>query len=149
MQASRIGRYPVHLQRLPSKAFSICVAEQLSPLLWAMDRAVWQATTIPGVQKPHCEPWKPAIRSAHIVKCLSDIETLPGSTFCYVQTVELVGCACITVAEVQQKHRAKGDQPCTALNPIWALPKPSTVTTEQPSRLPTGHKQAFIHLVLS
>jgi len=46
----------VHLQRLPSKAFSICVAEQLSPLLWAMERAVWQATTIPGVQKPHCEP---------------------------------------------------------------------------------------------
>ena len=74
-----------------------------------MDRAVWQATTIPGVQKPHCEPWKPAIRSAHDVTCLSDTETLPGSIFCSVQTVELVGCACITVAAVRQKDRAKGD----------------------------------------
>ena len=37
--------------------------------------------------------------------------------------------------------------PCTALNPVCALPTPSTVITEAPSRLPTGQRQELMHLV--
>ena len=36
--------------------------------------------------------------------------------------------------------------PCTALKPVCALPSPSTVITEAPSRLPTGQRQELMHL---
>ncbi|KAA6423559.1 MAG: hypothetical protein FRX49_06619 [Trebouxia sp. A1-2] len=40
LSVGRPCRTGVKKLRLPSKAFSICAAEQLSPLLWAMERAV-------------------------------------------------------------------------------------------------------------
>lgn len=38
--------------------------------------------------------------------------------------------------------------PWTALNPVFAEPNPSTVTTLAPSRVPTGQRQALMHLVV-
>lgn len=49
---SSIGRYPVHLHRLPSKACSICFCVGLGLFL----SSVYIDMTNPGVQKPHCEP---------------------------------------------------------------------------------------------
>ena len=37
---------------------------------------------------------------------------------------------------------------CTGLNPASTLPRPLAVITKHPSRLLTGHRQAFMHLAL-
>ena len=51
--------------RLPSSAFSMASgAGSPPPHARALASAAWHATTMPGVQKPHCEPWNAAIVSA-------------------------------------------------------------------------------------
>merc|ERR1719507_1851452 len=52
LKASKIGRYPVQRQRLPSRISSICavVGDGLSVRRLCMDM------TNPGVQNPHCVP---------------------------------------------------------------------------------------------
>jgi hypothetical protein len=56
LNASRIGRYPVQRQRFPSSECSI------SALLGSasLRSSEYIDMTNPGVQKPHCEPWKSA-----------------------------------------------------------------------------------------
>lgn len=57
--ASKIGLYPVHLQRLPSKASSTSCSVGASVLR----RRAYKLMTIPGVQNPHWLPFPFAIRS--------------------------------------------------------------------------------------
>src|SRR5690242_7565123 len=57
--ASRIGLYPVHLHRLPSKASSTSCSVGASVLR----RRAYKLMTMPGVQKPHWLPFPFAIRS--------------------------------------------------------------------------------------
>ena len=51
-------------QMLPSRPFSMTASVGACPRALHAVSVAWQATTMPGVQKPHCEPWKPASRSA-------------------------------------------------------------------------------------
>ena len=64
LQASRIGRYPVHRHKLPSSAFSISSALGMLPLSSCLLSAAWHAMTMPGVQNPHWLPWYLAMASA-------------------------------------------------------------------------------------
>merc|ERR1711939_210135 len=57
--ASSIGRYPVHRQRFPSNASSISCSDGSSLLR----RRAYKLMTIPGVQKPHWDPFPFAILS--------------------------------------------------------------------------------------
>ena len=43
----------------------------------------------------------------------------------------------------------EGSMPCTGLKPRVQSPRPSTVTTEQPSSDATGARQALMHLVFT
>jgi len=54
----------VQRHRLPSSARSMTASVGACPRALHAASAAWQATVMPGVQKPHCEPWKPASRSA-------------------------------------------------------------------------------------
>mmetsp|Transcript_25892 Transcript_25892/g.81947 ORF Transcript_25892/g.81947 Transcript_25892/m.81947 type:complete len:203 (-) Transcript_25892:211-819(-) len=57
--ASRIGLYPVQRHRLPSSLSARAEAER-----WGAARsAPYMAMTMPGVQKPHCDPCSAAIRA--------------------------------------------------------------------------------------
>jgi len=52
-QPLKMGRYPVHLQRFP------CMERSMSSN-WGTGlfrRSVYMDITMPGVQKPHCDPW--------------------------------------------------------------------------------------------
>ena len=50
--------------RLPSSAVCISSGVGARPASLPRASAAWQATTKPGVQKPHWLPWKAAMRSA-------------------------------------------------------------------------------------
>ena len=70
LNPSSIGLYPVHLHRLPSNALSNSSIDG-----WGLLRnSVYIDMTIPGVQKPHCDPWLLASLSYHnIAQYLSRI----------------------------------------------------------------------------
>jgi len=52
LNASKIGRYPVHLHRFPPSASSISIFVGCGLVL----TSAYIAMTNPGVQNPHCEP---------------------------------------------------------------------------------------------
>jgi hypothetical protein len=69
LQASTIGLQPVHLHRLPSRPATRASAVGCAPAALQRCSAAAHATEMPGVQKPHCEPWRAAIASAAGTTC--------------------------------------------------------------------------------
>ena len=57
--------------RLPSSPVCISSADGERPASLARASVAWQATTKPGVQKPHWLPWNSAMRAASVQSRMS------------------------------------------------------------------------------
>ncbi len=83
----------------------------------------------------------------------SEIHRLPMSVL--HSAVKAAACTMMRRASMTQSlgrcmhGNERGSVPCTGLKPRVQSPRPSAVTTEQPSRDATGARQALMHLVVT